>query len=195
MLLCKDIWVTFPKPLVSLCVPAPLRWTKGAPKLCADGVFSFACATLCTKVGVILQEKRLALARVETIQLGGHRGKFCMEAHHDCMQHPKAKAQQLLLFIYLLLLLVWFACLSRRGVRVVASAHGDFRSILKNPKLNTLVGGKTTVTVGDGLAQKNGGNKVRSTNIAHNSVCLAVFIGVTCSLLTSITFRLPHLRQ
>eukprot|EP00904_Undaria_pinnatifida_P009091 jgi/Undpi1/5311/HiC_scaffold_2.g00592.m1 len=56
------------------------------------------------------------------------------------------------------------ACLDikERGVRVVASAHGDFRSILKNPKLNTLVGGKTTVTVGDGLAKKNGGNKVQT---------------------------------
>ena len=177
-------------------MPAPLRQTKGAPKLCPDGVSFFACATLCTKVGGILQENRFVLARVETIQLGGHRGKFCMEAHHDCcMQHPKAKAQQLLSFIELLLLLVWFSCLSRRGVRVVASAHGDFRSILKNPKLNTLVGGKTTVTVGDGLAQKNGGNKVRSTNIAHNLVCLVVFIGVICSLLTSTTFFLPDLRQ
>lgn len=43
---------------------------------------------------------------------------------------------------------------------MVASAHGDFRSLLKNPKLNTLVGGKTSVTVGDGMAIANGGSKV-----------------------------------
>lgn len=46
---------------------------------------------------------------------------------------------------------------------MVASAHGDFQSLLKNPKLNTLVGGKTSVTVGDGLAIANGGKKVRGT--------------------------------
>lgn len=46
---------------------------------------------------------------------------------------------------------------------MVASAHGDFQSLLKNPKLHTLVGGKTSVTVGDGLAIANGGSKVRDT--------------------------------
>lgn len=49
-----------------------------------------------------------------------------------------------------------------RGVRVVASAHGDLQSLLKNPELNSLVGGTTTVTLGDAMAQStNGGNKVR----------------------------------
>ncbi|CAM9142647.1 unnamed protein product, partial [Laminaria digitata] len=53
------------------------------------------------------------------------------------------------------------ACLDikERGVRVVASAHGDFQSLLKSPKLNTLVGGKTSVIVGDGMAMANGGSK------------------------------------
>ncbi|CAM9630354.1 unnamed protein product [Laminaria digitata] len=56
------------------------------------------------------------------------------------------------------------ACLDikERGVRVVASAHGDLRSVLKSLELNTLVGGKTSVTVGDAMAKTNGGNKVKS---------------------------------
>eukprot|EP00752_Nemacystus_decipiens_P003801 g3497.t1 len=57
------------------------------------------------------------------------------------------------------------ACLDikARGVRMVASAHGDLQSLLKNPELNTLVGGSTSVTLGDTLAQAtNGGNKVQA---------------------------------
>ena len=42
-----------------------------------------------------------------------------------------------------------------RGVRLVASAHGDFRKLLKNPKLRGLVGGIETVTVGDANARKD----------------------------------------
>ena len=53
----------------------------------------------------------------------------------------------------------------RSGVRMVASAHGDLQSLLQNPELNTLVGGTTSVTLGDKLAQDtNEGNKVRNTN-------------------------------
>lgn len=44
---------------------------------------------------------------------------------------------------------------------MVATAHGDLRSILKSPKLNTLVGGETSVTAGDSMAIANGGSKVR----------------------------------
>ena len=48
-----------------------------------------------------------------------------------------------------------------RGVRVVASAHGDLQSLLRNPELNTLVGGTTSVTLGDEMARAtNGGSKV-----------------------------------
>ena len=67
----------------------------------------------------------------------------------------------------------WFHRLldcARGGVRVVASAHGDFRSLLKSPKLNTLVGGKTRVTVGDGMAIANGGSKVR--HVTHKYLSL-----------------------
>ncbi|CAM9119546.1 unnamed protein product, partial [Laminaria digitata] len=54
------------------------------------------------------------------------------------------------------------ACLDikARGVRLVASAHGDLQSLLKNPNLNALLGGKTSVTIGDAAAAENGGNKV-----------------------------------
>lgn len=49
---------------------------------------------------------------------------------------------------------------------MVASAHGDLQSLLKNPELNSMVGGTTTVTVGDVMAARtNGGNKVRVTTL------------------------------
>ncbi|CAN0111239.1 unnamed protein product [Ascophyllum nodosum] len=50
-----------------------------------------------------------------------------------------------------------------RGVRLVASAHGDLESMLKNPSLNTLLGGTTSVTLGDTMARETrGGNKVQT---------------------------------
>ncbi|CAM9100828.1 unnamed protein product [Laminaria digitata] len=54
------------------------------------------------------------------------------------------------------------ACLDikARGGRMVASAHGDLQSLLRNPNLNTVLGGTTSVTVGDTAAKANGGNKV-----------------------------------
>ena len=47
----------------------------------------------------------------------------------------------------------------QRGVRCVASAHGDLRKLVKNGQLNGLVGGVETVTVGDMVAAKHGGQK------------------------------------
>ena len=41
----------------------------------------------------------------------------------------------------------------QRGVRIVASAHGDLLQIFSNPQLNALVGGVTVVTVGDAKAK------------------------------------------
>ena len=41
----------------------------------------------------------------------------------------------------------------QRGVRMIASAHGDLRKLIKNPKLVGLVGGKETVTLGDAEAK------------------------------------------
>ena len=47
----------------------------------------------------------------------------------------------------------------QRGVRCVASTHGDLRKLVKNGQLNGLVGGVETVTVGDMVAAKHGGQK------------------------------------
>ena len=41
----------------------------------------------------------------------------------------------------------------QRGVRLIASAHGDLRKLIKNPKLRGLVGGVETVTLGDAQAK------------------------------------------
>lgn len=37
----------------------------------------------------------------------------------------------------------------QRGVRLIASAHGDLRKLIKNPKLRGLIGGVENVTLGD----------------------------------------------
>jgi len=41
-----------------------------------------------------------------------------------------------------------------RGVRIIGSAHGDLRGLVKNAMLNDLIGGTETVTVGDAQARK-----------------------------------------
>ena len=52
----------------------------------------------------------------------------------------------------------------QRGVRIVASAHGDLRRLLKNRELRGLVGGVESVTLGDALAteeaKKHGGGSI-----------------------------------
>jgi hypothetical protein len=54
-----------------------------------------------------------------------------------------------------------------RGVRLIASAHGDLRKLIKNPELRGLVGGVETVTLGDAQARaeakKNHGGKFQKT--------------------------------
>jgi stage III sporulation protein SpoIIIAA len=50
----------------------------------------------------------------------------------------------------------------QRGVRLVASAHGDLRSLVKNAQLRGLVGGVETVTLGDEAAKQNGGSKTKA---------------------------------
>ncbi|KAG9415755.1 Uncharacterized protein ycf45 [Aphanomyces cochlioides] len=44
----------------------------------------------------------------------------------------------------------------QRGVRIIASAHGNLRKLLKNKPLRGLVGGVESVVVGDAMAQKLG---------------------------------------
>jgi len=50
----------------------------------------------------------------------------------------------------------------QRGVRLIASAHGDLRTLLKNTDLRGMVGGLETVTLGDEAAKKNHGSKLQA---------------------------------
>ena len=47
----------------------------------------------------------------------------------------------------------------QRGVRMIASAHGDLRKLLKNKDLRGLVGGVESVTMGDGMAKEEAKRK------------------------------------
>eukprot|EP01040_Poterioochromonas_malhamensis_P018451 gene18451-21556_t len=47
----------------------------------------------------------------------------------------------------------------QRGVRLIASAHGDLRSLLKNGELNGLLGGVVPVILGDVAANKTKSGK------------------------------------
>jgi stage III sporulation protein SpoIIIAA len=69
----------------------------------------------------------------------------------------------------------------QRGVRMIASAHGDLRRLLKNKDLVGLVGGIESVTIGDDMAkeeairkqkllvQEQGGGEHRSSSMNSNS--------------------------
>lgn len=46
-----------------------------------------------------------------------------------------------------------------RGVRLIASAHGNFRDLMSNAELNGLLGGIISTTVGDEAAKSNNNNK------------------------------------
>ena len=44
--------------------------------------------------------------------------------------------------------------IAQQGVSLVATAHAiSLRSLMRNPELNSLVGGLTTVTLGDSAAE------------------------------------------
>ena len=47
----------------------------------------------------------------------------------------------------------------QRGVRMIASAHGSFRTLLKNKDLNGLIGGIESVTIGDEMAKEEAKRK------------------------------------
>jgi stage III sporulation protein SpoIIIAA len=49
--------------------------------------------------------------------------------------------------------------IKNRGVRLVASAHGDLRGLVANAGLNGLIGGVQAVTIGDGLAKQRASAK------------------------------------
>ncbi len=50
----------------------------------------------------------------------------------------------------------------KRGVRLIASAHGDLRGLVQNPELVGLVGDVKTVTLGDGFATQRAASKKTS---------------------------------
>ena len=49
-----------------------------------------------------------------------------------------------------------------QGVRLVASAHGDLRKLIKNPKISGFVGGVESVLLGDAQAELQGKNSCGS---------------------------------
>lgn len=66
-----------------------------------------------------------------------------------------------------------------RGVRLIASAHGDLRSLVKNPKLRGLVGDVKQVTVGDAEAKKKNGKfqKIRAQRAGPPTFDIIVELG------------------
>ena len=48
----------------------------------------------------------------------------------------------------------------QRGVRIIASAHGDLRKLIGNKELNGLIGGLETVTMGDEMAKEEAKRKM-----------------------------------
>ena len=63
----------------------------------------------------------------------------------------------------------------QRGVRMIATAHGDLRKLIKNKDLRGLIGGIETVTIGDDAARAeakkpgHGGGLVGNKNIAQRA--------------------------
>lgn len=61
----------------------------------------------------------------------------------------------------------------QRGVRLLASAHGDLRKLLKNGELNALVGGIESNVLGDGMAKeeakKRGATEVSKVKVERAS--------------------------
>ena len=53
----------------------------------------------------------------------------------------------------------------QRGVRLIASAHGDLRKLIKNPRLRGLVGGLETVTLGDAAAKSEAMRQQRNDSL------------------------------
>ena len=51
-----------------------------------------------------------------------------------------------------------------RGVRLIASAHGDLRMLVKNPKLKGLIGGVQSVILGDATAKEEANRKNKSNS-------------------------------
>jgi stage III sporulation protein SpoIIIAA len=63
--------------------------------------------------------------------------------------------------------------IAERGVVLIGTAHGNnLSNLMRNPVLRPLVGGVTTVTLGDEMARKmNNNNKVSRASSSSNSSC------------------------
>ncbi|KAH9258969.1 hypothetical protein BASA81_002589 [Batrachochytrium salamandrivorans] len=67
----------------------------------------------------------------------------------------------------------------QRGVRLIGSVHGDFRTLLKNKDLNGLLGGVQTVTLGDAAAKHtNSGSKVQTERCGEPTFDMVIELGV-----------------
>jgi stage III sporulation protein SpoIIIAA len=53
----------------------------------------------------------------------------------------------------------------QRGVRMIASAHGDLRKLLKNRQLRGLIGGVEQVTLGDATAKQEAARRRKDYGI------------------------------
>jgi len=53
-----------------------------------------------------------------------------------------------------------------RGVRLIASAHGDLRKVIKNPQIRGLIGGVESVTLGDAQAKLEAKRKTINGNVS-----------------------------
>jgi len=56
----------------------------------------------------------------------------------------------------------------QRGVRLIASAHGDLRRLLRNSELRGLVGGVESVTLGDAMAKQEASRRQAGTGEHYN---------------------------
>lgn len=66
----------------------------------------------------------------------------------------------------------------QRGVRLLASAHGDLRGLIRNPELNGLIGGTETVIMGDAYARGTGqGSKLKTQRAG--TPCFDVILQLT----------------
>jgi hypothetical protein len=60
----------------------------------------------------------------------------------------------------------------QRGVRIIASAHGDLRKLVKNKELRGLIGGVEQVVMGDALAREEA--KRREQTLQRDGVIVSV---------------------
>ena len=85
--------------------------------------------------------------------------------------------------------------IAQRGIQLVASAHGRFGSLVRNPVLCSIIGGLQAVILGDSAAKRGDGKKSQIERvgsptfstclevISHDSVILYEDVGTCIDLL------------